>query len=316
MRTEHVSFPVDGVVVDATLTLPADAAPKPVPAVLTGAGFAGVKEMLMPDYSRDFAAGGVASLTFDYPGFGRSGGHPRQHVDPAQQVRTFRAALDRLTADPRIDPTRLAVWGTSLSGGHALVLAATDPRINAVAAIIPFIHLTPTAKPDLLPLLARDALRRLTRRPGLMIPAAGHPGEAAAMNSDGAFEWAADMAQGAATYRNEVTVASLPNMLRWSTRKAASNIGSRPGHPGRSRHDHPATAGPQSAPASTRCRVRLLPRITFRAVHRPRRLGTRDHSRLANHSTTAGGPGRPSRPVAAQVRPSGFDSQIVAAESV
>lgn len=139
-------------------------------------------------------------------------------------MRTFRAALDRLTADPRIDPTRLAVWGTSLSGGHALVRAATDPRINAVAAIIPFIHLTPTAKPDLLPLLARDALRRLTRRPGLMIPAAGHPGEAAAMNSDGAFEWAADMAQGAATYPNEVTVASLPNMLRWSTRKAASNI--------------------------------------------------------------------------------------------
>lgn len=76
MRTEHVSFPVDGVVVDATLTLPADAAPKPVPAVLTGAGLAGVKEMLMPDYRRDFAAGGVASLTFDYPGFGRSGGHP------------------------------------------------------------------------------------------------------------------------------------------------------------------------------------------------------------------------------------------------
>lgn len=32
------------------------------------------------------------------------------------------------------------------------------------------------------------------------------------------------MAKGAATFRNEVTVASLPKMLLWSTRKAPSTI--------------------------------------------------------------------------------------------
>ncbi|MEH3130144.1 MAG: hypothetical protein PGN27_09330 [Mycolicibacterium neoaurum] len=44
------------------------------------------------------------------------------------------------------------------------------------------------------------------------------------MNSDGAYEWAADMAAGAETYRNEVTVASLPKMLRWSTRSTVGNL--------------------------------------------------------------------------------------------
>ncbi|WP_431235998.1 alpha/beta fold hydrolase (plasmid) [Mycolicibacterium psychrotolerans] len=53
---------------------------------------------------------------------------------------------------------------------------------------------------------------------------AGKPGEVAAMNSDGAFEWAADMAAGAATYRNEVTVASLSKMLRWSTRSSVARL--------------------------------------------------------------------------------------------
>ena len=68
---------------------------------------------------------GIATLIFDYVGFGASGGELRQHVDPAAQVAQFRRALDWLTADPRIDASRLGVWGPSMAGGHTLTLAAT-----------------------------------------------------------------------------------------------------------------------------------------------------------------------------------------------
>ncbi|MEV0248395.1 alpha/beta fold hydrolase [Nocardia sp. NPDC050712] len=220
----NVNFSVDGIDVAAVLTLPENSSAQPTPAVLTGPGFAGVKEMLIPAYSHDFARHGIASLVFDYPGFGASAGTPRQHVDPAQQLRTFRAALDLLSHDPRIDPDRIGVWGTSMSGGHALIVGATDSRIKAVAAIIPFIHLTPTSNVRLLPTLVSDKLCRLAGRPGLTIPVAGHPGELAAMNSDGAYAWAQEMAADAPRYRNQVTVASLPRMLRWSTAKAAGRI--------------------------------------------------------------------------------------------
>ncbi|WP_329410641.1 lysophospholipase [Nocardia vinacea] len=224
MKTEQSTFTVDGISVDAVLTLPDTTQELPVPAVFTGPGFAGVKEMLIPDYSRDLAERGIASLAFDYPGFGGSAGDPRQQIDPPQQLRTFRGALDALCADSRIDNARIGVWGTSMSGGHSLVMAATDSRVKAVAAIIPFIHLTPAGNTRLLSVLARDAIRRATGRPGLTIPVAGHPGEVAAMNSDGAYEWAEEMAKGASAYRNVVTVASLPRMLKWSTADAANKI--------------------------------------------------------------------------------------------
>lgn len=224
MIEERTTFTVDGFEVAAVLSLPEAEQVMPFPAVFTAPGFAGVKEMLIPDYSADLAARGVASLAFDYPGFGASGGDRRQHIDPPQQLRSFHAALDALDRDPRIDSERIAVWGTSMSGGYAIAVAARNPRVKAVAAIIPFIHLTPAGNLGLAPVVVRDALRRLFRRPGLTVPAAGRPGEVATMNSDGAYEWSREMARGAENYRNEVTVASLPAMLRWSTRKAAARL--------------------------------------------------------------------------------------------
>lgn len=98
MIHEQTTFRVDGTEVSAMLTLPVGECVEPWPAVFTAPGFAGVKEMLIPDCSDDLAAGGVATLAFDYPGFGSSAGAVRQHIDLPQQLRTFYAALDVLIA--------------------------------------------------------------------------------------------------------------------------------------------------------------------------------------------------------------------------
>src|SRR5712672_3078286 len=57
-----------------------------VPAVAMAHGFGAVKEMYLEPFARRFAAAGIATLVFDYRGFGASGGEPRQRVFPRDQM--------------------------------------------------------------------------------------------------------------------------------------------------------------------------------------------------------------------------------------
>src|SRR4051812_1592375 len=111
----------------------------PVPAVVTGSGFGGVKEMLLPVFCEALAAAGIAVLSIDFAGFGASAGEPRQHVDPVAQVAGLRRGLDYLSTMPGSDPARLGVWGPSRCGAHTLVVAGPDPRVGAAVSIIPFV---------------------------------------------------------------------------------------------------------------------------------------------------------------------------------
>ncbi len=219
---ETLLFHSRGDMLAATLTIPAG--PGPHPGVVTAPGFAGVKEMLIPDYAAALAAAGIACMAFDYAGFGASEGKPRQHVAPRRQAASFRHALDALGRDPRIDATRLGAWGTSLSGGHALVTAAQDARVRAAVALIPFMGVRTTPDWTLVRAGVADLARRALRRPGGHMAVTGRPGDVAVMTSDGAAEWAAGMAADAPAYRNEVTTSSLLNMARHSPARAARRL--------------------------------------------------------------------------------------------
>ena len=60
-------------------------------------------------------------------------------VNPWRQTRDQIAALDWLAAQPEVDPSRLGVWGSSYSGGQAIVLGAVDDRVRAIVANVPFV---------------------------------------------------------------------------------------------------------------------------------------------------------------------------------
>ena len=87
---------------------------------------------------RAVCGAGLAALVFDYRHFGASSGEPRQLLDITRQLDDWAAAIAFVRSRAEIDPGRVALWGTSFSGGHVIETAARDRQIAAVVAQVPF----------------------------------------------------------------------------------------------------------------------------------------------------------------------------------
>jgi uncharacterized protein len=160
-----------------------------LPCVVLGHGTAGTMDRLF-GYAEPFAAAGLAVLLFDYRGWGRSDGEPRQVIDIPDQLDDWRAAIRFTRTVDGVDPERVALWGSSLSGGHVVAIAAEDPRIAAVVAQVPWFGDARTASQILRQLLTkstvklvvagiRDAIRGARGRAPYLVPIVGEPGETA-----------------------------------------------------------------------------------------------------------------------------------------
>ena len=164
--------------------------PQATACVVLAHGWTGVREQRLDAFAERFAEAGLAALVFDYRHFGASEGEPRQLIDIARQHADWRAAVAYARRIEGIDPERIALWGSSFSGGHVIVTAAHDPRIAAVVAQVPFVdglmNLTRLGAMHALRLTiegVRDQLGALAGRPPHMIASVGPPGSRAVMNS-------------------------------------------------------------------------------------------------------------------------------------
>src|SRR5262249_57474919 len=84
-----------------------------------------------------FAGAGLDVLLFDYRNFGGSTGEPRQLAWPPSDREDWGAAVQFARGLDGVDPDRIVLWGTSWSAGHAVYIAADDPRIAAVICQTP-----------------------------------------------------------------------------------------------------------------------------------------------------------------------------------
>jgi ABC-2 type transport system ATP-binding protein len=149
-RSQFVAGTPEGrvpVVLDTTLYLPEKT---PAPAVLLAHGFGGSKAGL-DSSARTLARKGYVVLTYTARGFGLSGGlihldAPNYEVHDAGLLVSYLAGLSQV--EKKDGKPRVAVAGSSYGGALALLLAATDHRIDAVAADITWNDLTHALFPN------------------------------------------------------------------------------------------------------------------------------------------------------------------------
>jgi acyl-CoA synthetase (AMP-forming)/AMP-acid ligase II len=108
------------------------------PVVILGHGLGATHDVRLDAFAERFAAAGVAALAFTYRYFGDSGGQPRQLLSIKRQQEDWDAAISHVKARRDVDSTRIAVWGSSFGGGHAILVAARHPELAAAIAQCPF----------------------------------------------------------------------------------------------------------------------------------------------------------------------------------
>ncbi|HMT48646.1 alpha/beta hydrolase [Dietzia sp. UBA5065] len=183
------------------------------PCVVMAHGLGGTADSGLMPFAEAFAAAGYAALAFDYRGFGRSGGRPRQVVSPERQQEDYRAAIAAAAAQPGVDPARIVLWGCSLAGGHVLEVARGRADIAAVISMVPLVDgraaAVAAARQHRPASLLRStgtaiAARAVTAlgRAEPMVPLTGPPGSTALLSLDG-YEQAYTSVAGP-TWRNEV----------------------------------------------------------------------------------------------------------------
>jgi dienelactone hydrolase len=208
-----------------------DAAAEPPPVVVLAHGFSGVREQRLDAYAERFAAAGLAALVFDYRHFGASEGEPRQLLDIKAQLADWAAAVAYVRAQPELDAERVALWGSSFSGGHVITTAARDPRIAAVVAQVPFVDGLSN-----LPRLGAGVALRLTRegirdqvgalfgRPPHMVAAVGPPGSLAVMTSPDAEPGFRALNPAETTWRNEAAARIALRVGMYRPTKVAAKV--------------------------------------------------------------------------------------------
>lgn len=216
-RGEKVEFNVEGCVVRGTFYAPAHE-DRPSPVVVLAHGWGMVAGGDLEDYAGAFVARGLAALTFDFRNLGASDGEPRQEIDPHRQVEDFRAAISYVRSRPDVDRERIGAWGSSYSGGHALVVAAVDRRVRCVVAQVPTISGWRAARQKLSSkdLLSQQRLFDVDREarfagtePGMVAMVSPDPDAAVAYPGLESYEYMWGQGRVCPNWRNSVTVRSL-----------------------------------------------------------------------------------------------------------
>ncbi|MGQ0467639.1 MAG: alpha/beta hydrolase [Sporichthyaceae bacterium] len=220
---EDLNFEVAGAPVAAWLYRPATT--WAVPCVVMAHGFGMTRECRLPAWAERFREAGLAVLLFDYRGFGASGGQPRQLLDVAAQRLDWAGAVAFARGLPGIDPERIALWGTSFSGGHVLHVGARDHRVAAIVAQVPFTdgraslagggpspeRVRHTAR--LMADAARDVARRRRGGPPLLVPVAGELGSRAVIAGPKAERTLRMLVPDGVQWRNEVNAGVVLQVL-------------------------------------------------------------------------------------------------------
>jgi dienelactone hydrolase len=228
--TRHdVSFRSGDTHCSAWLYLPAGVTAPPV--VVLGHGLGATREMRLDAFAERFAQAGIAAFAFTYRHFGDSGGTPRQLLSIKRQLADWDAALAHVKGRDDVDGTRVAVWGSSFGGGHAITVAARHPELLAAVSQCPFTDglasaraLGPAASLKLMPFVARDLAAMVRKAPPVTLPLAGPPGSLALMNAADALPGYEALIPPGMPFVNAAAARVVPTIATYRPGRAARRV--------------------------------------------------------------------------------------------
>lgn len=174
-ETRDVEFPVHEGRLSGIVYVPEGGSP-PCPAIVMSHGLRAPKEFGLPPVAEAFCEAGFVVLLYDNRHAVEHDSPVQFDMDPVQETRDMRWAITCASLLEEVDRERIGIWGTSMSGGTVLEVAAIDRRVKAVVSQVPVIsgwemmnHLVP-------PLHEVPGLRALLDEDRVNIFNGGEPG--------------------------------------------------------------------------------------------------------------------------------------------
>ncbi|MDZ7910482.1 MAG: alpha/beta fold hydrolase [Rhodococcus sp. (in: high G+C Gram-positive bacteria)] len=229
VRRLDVAFESDGDTCAAWLFLP-DGVINP-PVVILGHGLGATREMGLDAFAERFARAGIAAMAFTYRHFGDSTGRPRQLLSIKRQLADFDSGIAHLKQRSDVDGSRIAVWGSSFGGGHAIIVASRHPELRAAIAQCPFTDglasaraLGPIGTAKIMPAVIADVLAAVTRREPVMVTLAGTVDDHALMAAPDALPGYRALVPENSTFVNEVAARVAPTITMHRPGRAAKKV--------------------------------------------------------------------------------------------
>ena len=216
------------------------------PVVVMAHGLGLIQEFQLQPFINAFQNMGLAVVTFDFPTFGASSGLPRHQIVPTNNWKYIQRVVLHLQEHKQneVDATRVALWGTSLGGGHVLDCAAMWKENSPIKAVVANVPHTQSALETVLEMLSRDPVLYL---PGLVkvlmaevkqfmmqkpwyLPLCGPPGSPAILQNEGDEEGYSKFYRDSTSllydgyWRNAATALSALRLLVYRPLNHASSI--------------------------------------------------------------------------------------------
>lgn len=117
------------------------------PGVLITGSWLTVKEQMAHDYAEALSARGYTVLTFDFAGFGGSGGAPRQAEIPARKMADMASAARYLSSLSTVRPGGVGYLAICASAQYALAAIAGGASVASFVSVAGWFHDTASVAP-------------------------------------------------------------------------------------------------------------------------------------------------------------------------
>jgi dienelactone hydrolase len=149
----------------------------------------------------------------------------------AKQLADWDAALEYAAGLPEVDGSRVAVWGSSLGGGHAIAVAARHPELRAAVAQCPFTDGLASAGAlgvreslVLFGFVARDLLAAVLGKQPVCVPVAAAAGRPGLMTAPDALPGMLSLLPDGYQWVNRAAARSVVSLIRYRPGRSAKRI--------------------------------------------------------------------------------------------